>query len=97
MRILYNSHCCHSMSSIYIIWHTLLGYEPAGLTVHPPPRMIKGGFLFFSHGCLVPPNFFLKKVDFVGDIRIGTHKNVVLCHNHSNTISTKLTSFDNKE
>ena len=24
-----------------------VGYEPAGLTVHPPPRMIEGGFIFF--------------------------------------------------
>ena len=25
-----------------------IGYEPAGLTVHPPPpRMIEGGFIFF--------------------------------------------------
>ena len=27
-----------------------LGYEPAGLTVHPPPppRMIEGGFIIFA-------------------------------------------------
>ena len=25
----------------------VIGYEPAGLTVHPPPRMIEGGFIFF--------------------------------------------------
>ena len=25
----------------------LIGYEPAGLTVHPPPQMIEGGFFFF--------------------------------------------------
>ena len=75
----------------------LIGYEPAGLTVHPPPRMIEDGF-FFSYGCLVSPKFFpKKKVDFVGDIRIGTHQNVVLRHNHLSPISTKLTSFDNNE
>ena len=46
----------------------IVSYEPAGLTVHPSPRMIEGGFIF-SHRCLVPPKFFLKKiVDFVGDI-----------------------------
>ena len=29
----------------------ILGYEPAGLTVHPPPpRMIEGGFIFFRMG-----------------------------------------------
>ena len=44
------------------------------------------------------PKFFpQKKVDFVGDIRIGTHQNVDLRHNHLNPISTKLTSFDNNE
>ena len=45
----------------------------------------------------MPPNFFPKKVDFVGDIRIGMHQNVVLRHNHLNPISTTLTSFDNNE
>ena len=40
------------------------------------------------------PKFFPKKKgDFVGDIRIGTHQNVVLRHNHLNPISTKLTSL----
>ena len=44
------------------------------------------------------PKFFpKKKVDFVGDIRIGMHQNVVLRHNQLNPISTKLTSFDNNE
>ena len=64
-------------------------YEPAGLTVHPPPKRSRVDS-FFSHRCLVPPKFFpQEKVDFVGDIRNGTHKNVVLPHNHSNPISTK--------
>ena len=77
---------------------TLIGYEPAGLTVHPPPRMIEGGFIFFVWVSSVTKNFSSKKkVDFVGDIRIGTHQNVVLRHNHLNPISTKLTSFDNNE
>ena len=60
----------------------------------PPPQTIKGGFIF-SHRCLVPPIFFPKeKMDFVGDIRIRTHKNVVLRHNHSNLISIRLALFD---
>ena len=64
----------------------------------PPPRMIEGGFIFFRMGVQCHQNFFLKKKgDFVGDIRIGTHQNVVLRHNHLNPISTKLTSFDNNE
>ena len=25
-----------------------LGYEPAGLTMHPPPKTIEGGFIFFA-------------------------------------------------
>ena len=63
----------------------------------PPPEWSRVGS-FFSYGCLVSPKFFpKKKVDFVGDIRIGTHQNVVLRHNHLNPISTKLTSFDNNE
>ena len=74
---------------------TLVGYEAACLTVHPLQNDRGGSF--FSHGCLVAPNFFLKKVYFVGDIRIGTHQNGVLRHNHLNPISTKLTSFDNNE
>ena len=45
----------------------------------------------------IPPPKTIEKVDFVGDICIGTHKNVVLRHNHSNPISTKLTPFDNNE
>ena len=60
----------------------LLGYEPAGLTVHPLPRMIEGGFICFAWVSIMPPKFFPKKVDFVVDIRIGTHQNVVLPLNH---------------
>ena len=65
----------------------------------PSPQMIEDESIFFAYvQCLVPQNFFLKeKVDFVGDIRIGTHKIVVLRHNHLNPISTKLISFDNNE
>ena len=69
----------------------LIGYEPAGLTVHPPPRMIEGRFIFFVWVSSVTKIFSSKKVDFVGDIHIETHQNVVLRHNHLNPISTKLT------
>ena len=36
--------------AIYVddLSHELIGCEPAGLTVHPPPRMIEGGFIFFA-------------------------------------------------
>ena len=57
----------------------------------PPPRMIEGGFIFFVWVSSVTKIVSYKKVDFVGDIRIGTHQNVVLRHNHLNPISTKLT------
>ena len=32
----------HIINNLYII-----GYEPADLTVHPPPRTAEGGFIFF--------------------------------------------------
>ena len=49
---------------------TSIGYEPAGLTVHPPPPKRSRVGSFFPHGCLVPPKYFSKKKeDFVGDIK----------------------------
>ena len=63
----------------------------------PPPKMIESGFIFFVWVSSVTKIFPKKKVDFVGDICIGTHQNVVLRHNHLNPISTKLASFDNNE
>ena len=46
-----------------------LGYEPGGLTVHPPPQMIEGGFIFFVWVSSATKIFSSKKVDFVGDIK----------------------------
>ena len=71
--------------------------SPQALPCTPPPKMIEGGSIFFVWVSSVTNIFSSKKVDFVGDIRIGTHQNVVLRHNHLNPISTKLTSFDNNE
>ena len=31
----------------YVIRKVYIGYEPADLTVHPPPKTIEGGFIFF--------------------------------------------------
>ena len=91
----------HYLSCKYDLSYSDLGYEPADLTVHPPPPKKKKRSRvdsLFSHRCLVPPKFFPpKKVEFVGDIHIRTHKNVVLRHNHSNPISTRLTLFDSIE
>ena len=50
-------------------YESTIGYEPADLTVHPPPKNDRGWVHFFSYRCLVPPNFFPKeKVDVVEDI-----------------------------
>ena len=32
---------------MYVHKLDLIGYEPADLTVHPPPRTAEGGFIFF--------------------------------------------------
>ena len=48
----------------------------------PPPRMIEGGFISFAWVSSATKICSSKKGDFVGDIRIGTHQNVVLRHNH---------------
>ena len=42
---------------------SVIGYEPAGLTVHPPPppRMIEGGFIFFVWVSSVTKIFSSKK------------------------------------
>ena len=42
----------------------LIGYEPAGLTVHPPPRMIESGFIFFVWVSSATKIFSLKKSGF---------------------------------
>ena len=38
-------------------YDVFIGYEPAGLTVHPPPKMIEGGFIFFVWVSSVTKNF----------------------------------------
>ena len=63
-----------------------------------PPQNYRGWVHFFRIGVYCHQNVFPKeKVDFVEDIRIRTHKTVVLRHNHSNPISTRLTLFDSIE
>ena len=39
----YNTRHCSSLHPAI----DKLGYEPADLTVHPPPRTAEGGFIFF--------------------------------------------------
>ena len=45
------------ITEISIVIFKCIGYEPAGLTVHPPQND-RGWVHFFSDGCLVPPKFF---------------------------------------
>ena len=48
---------------------SLLGYEPADLTVHPPPPRRVGSF--FSYRCLVFPKNVLKgKPEYFGVIEV---------------------------
>ena len=37
----------HFVYDMYIVVDSLIGYEPADLTVHPPPRTAEGGFIYF--------------------------------------------------
>ena len=51
-----------SDDALSLLKNYLIGYEPAGLTVHPPPpRMIEGGFIFFVWVSSVTKIFSSKK------------------------------------
>ena len=56
----------------------------------PPPQNDRGWVLFFAWVSSATKILSSKKGDFVGDIRIGTHQNVVLRHNMA--VSTKCIS-----
>ena len=43
----YNTNIVGIVHTYSLPYGGIIGYEPAGLTVHPPPRMIEGGFIFF--------------------------------------------------
>ena len=50
--------------------HMLVGYEPADLTVHPPPQNCRG-WVFFSYRCLVFTKNVLKaKPEYFGVIDV---------------------------
>ena len=69
MIIMYNLTCIANYNIIYsqltvcTLSCTLphIGYEPADLTVHPPPRMIESGFIFFVWVSSATKNFSSKK------------------------------------
>ena len=42
----------------------MVGYEPAGLSVHPPPQNDRGWVHFIRMGVYCRQNFFLKKSGF---------------------------------
>ena len=55
----------------------LLGYEPADLTVHPPPLELPRLGSFFSYRCLVfSKNAFKEMPEYFGVIQVKRHKNV---------------------
>ena len=54
-------HFIHVAERLYADYITfLIGYEPVGLTMHPPPKRSRVGS-FFSHRCLVLPKNFPKR------------------------------------
>ena len=62
-----NKICC----KVFITGCNVIGSEPAGLTVHPPPPTNDRGWVhFFLIGVWCHQKNFLKeKMDFVGDIK----------------------------
>ena len=63
-RIIGLSFLIYLLSISLLLQIKLIGYEPAGLTVHPPPRMIEGGFIFFEWVSSVTKIFSSKKSGF---------------------------------
>ena len=57
-------------NTLDIYAHTI-GYEPADLTVHPPPRTAEGGFIYFVYVSSVPKKNVLKgKPEYFGVIEV---------------------------
>ena len=48
-------HCFSRQCIYFVLQHTHIGYEPADLTVHPPPPELPRVGSFFSYRCLVFP------------------------------------------
>ena len=78
-----------------------LGYEPADLTVHPPPPDLPKVSLLFSYRCLlscVPKTNVLKgKPVLFGVIHVKRPNNVFCQIIHSNQMLLNLTFLDNNE
>ena len=83
--------------NVYQFSCLFIGYEPADLTVHPPPELPRVGS-FFSYIYLVFSKNVLKgNPEYFGVIEVQRPKNVVFQHIHSNQILKNLTLFDNIE
>ena len=72
-----------------------LGYEPADLTVHPPPPELPRVGYFFCLGS--QKNVLKGKPLLFGIIMVKIPKNVVFQRIHSNPILIILTFLDNNE
>ena len=60
----------------------IIGYEPADLTLHPPPPTAEGRFIFL-YRCLVFPKIVLKGQSALFEvIQVNRPKNVFLQHIH---------------
>ena len=80
-----------------VVYH-VLGYEPADLTVHPPPppqNCREWVHFLFSYRCLVFPKNVLKgKPVLFGIIEVKRPKNVIFQPIHSNPILIILTFLE---
>ena len=70
---------CTSTYDLTSRTHLHVGYEPAGLTVHPPPRMIEGGFIFFAWVSSVTKFFSSRKKWILKAILIVKAYNTCFC------------------
>ena len=88
------------MQVFKIVYHNVqlkLGYEPADLTVHPPPpRTAESGLTLFAQVSSVPPKNVPKgKPEYPGATEAQRPKNAASQHTHSNPILINSTLFDN--
>ena len=74
-----------------VVPQNIVGYEPTDLTVHPSPKTVEGGLIFFVQLSSVPKKMSPKKSPYVIDnlrllIHVKRPKNVFFEHIHSNLI-----------
>ena len=76
-----------------------IGYEPADLTVHPPPPELPRVGSFSPYRCLVFTNKMSSRESlcFSELLRLKDQKTCFVQHTHSNPILIILTFLDNNE